>query len=118
MIFLTDHLRPARILLFGETSGVLHTPHPQETQESLVIPYITPANLKAVSGSLGDARGRDVTGGMASKVMQMLALVQKHPGLRVHILSGLEDGLLRRALLDPDTQAGTRIVAFAPPRAD
>jgi hypothetical protein len=47
---------------------------------------------------------------MVSKVHQMLDLVQASPGLQVHILSGLEPGLLTRVLLDPDVAIGTRIV--------
>ena len=35
---------------------------------------------------------------MASKVQDMLALTQAHPGLSVRIFSGLEPGAIRRAL--------------------
>lgn len=102
MAYLTSGLRPRRILLLGETTGVYGP-------EGAVIPYITPGNIEAVDGSLGGSRGMDVTGGMVSKVRQMLDLVQGEPELVVHVLSGLEPGLLARALLDADLAVGTRI---------
>jgi isopentenyl phosphate kinase len=39
-----------------------------------------------------------VTGGMESKVKQMLTLVQEYPGLTVQIFSGEEPGNLVQAL--------------------
>jgi isopentenyl phosphate kinase len=108
MVFLADELRPRRILLLGETAGVFGP-------AGEVIPRITPDDIEAVAGSLGGSRGVDVTGGMVSKVRQMLELVQGVPGLQVHVLSGMEPGLLTRALLEDGLEVGTRIVAF--PRA-
>jgi hypothetical protein len=46
---------------------------------------------------------------MVSKVHEMLELVRGSPGLVVHILSGLEPGLLTRVLLEADWEMGTRI---------
>jgi isopentenyl phosphate kinase len=53
----------------------------------------------------------DVTGGMVSKVYQMVELVQANPSVTVHVFSGLEAGLLTRVLLDPELPVGTRITA-------
>jgi isopentenyl phosphate kinase len=103
MAYLATELRPVRILLLGETSGV-YGPRGQ------VIPHITPNSIETVAGSLRGARGTDVTGGMIGKVSQMLDLVQKRAGLLVHILGGLEPGLLTRALLDAELVTGTRIM--------
>lgn len=103
MAYLADELRPRRILLLGETAGVYGP-------EGAVIPQITPQDVEALAGSLGGSRGVDVTGGMLSKVRQMLDLVQRRPGLAVHVLSGLEPGLLTRALLDAHLATGTRIL--------
>jgi isopentenyl phosphate kinase len=75
------------------------------------IPRITPQNIGAIASSLGGARGMDVTGGMVSKVHQMLELVQTSPSVTVHIFSGLEAGLLTRVLLNPELPVGTRITA-------
>ena len=46
-----------------------------------------------------------------AKAIAALELVQNRPGLLVHILSGLEPGLLTRALLDTGLAVGTRITA-------
>lgn len=112
MAYLTAELRPSRILLLGETPGVLKAINRSDSPQRDVFPFITPDNIEDVAGSLGGARGPDVTGGMLSKVRQMLALVQSNPGLQVHIMSGLESGLLKRVLLDADLEAGTRILSL------
>jgi isopentenyl phosphate kinase len=99
---LADELHPARILLLGETPGVL-------SLDGAVIPHITPGDLPTLRSALAGSAGVDVTGGMAAKVAQMAALVQRHPETHAHILTGAEPGLLTRALLDPDLHVGTRI---------
>jgi isopentenyl phosphate kinase len=109
MAFLARALQPRRILLVGETEGVLGTT--PEGQEANVIPLITPDRIDSVVDSLSGSYGLDVTGGMASKVLQMLQLVQNKPEIAVHILSGHAPGLLTRVLLDPDIRVGTRIMA-------
>ena len=103
--YLVDALHPGRILLLGETAGVYG---PEKT----VVPFITPDNVAEIAASLGGSRGMDVTGGMVGKVHQMLDLVRRRPGLWVHILSGVEPGLLTRALLDADVMTGTRVTAL------
>lgn len=100
--YLAGILRPRRILLLGETDGVYGP-------EGSVVPLITPQNIRAMEESLGRSEGVDVTGGMLGKVQQMLNLVQEQPGLEVHIFSGVEPGLLSRALLDPERAPGTRL---------
>lgn len=100
--YLADDLRPRRVLLLGNAPGVLDDRHQ-------VIPLITPRNYAQVTRHLRGAAGPDVTGGMADKVAQMLALVRRIPGLRVWILTGNEPENLRRALLDPAATPGTCI---------
>ncbi len=107
--YLVGELRPERILLLGKTDGVYRT-----SNKADIIPRITPDNVEAIAGSLRGASGMDVTGGMAGKVREMLDLVRAYPGLQVHILSGLEPGLLTRALLDANLHSGTRITAPVP----
>jgi isopentenyl phosphate kinase len=109
MAYLADELGPSRILLVGETPGVLHGDTASDERHDKVIPLITPENIETVATSLGAARGRDVTGGMVTKVHQMLHLVQRKQGLSVHIISGREPGLLTRVLSDTDVPVGTRI---------
>ncbi|RMF30436.1 MAG: uridylate kinase [Chloroflexi bacterium] len=101
---IAQRLRPARILLAGEAAGVYDL-------QGAVIPTITPADLPALRPALAGSEAPDVTGGMAAKVEAMLALVQAHPGLQVHIFSGREPGLLTQVLLHPDLPVGTHIHA-------
>ena len=87
-------LRVARILLAGETEGV----YAGDIAERNVIPCISPANWDAVRAGVGGSRGADVTGGMASKVQDMLNLVSAQPHLSARVFSGLAEGNLARAL--------------------
>ncbi len=102
MDYLALPMRPARLLLAGETAGVLDT-------TGQVVPHISPANYETIRPALGGSRGTDVTGGMSSKVSAMLDLAAKIPGLTIHIFSGLEPGLLEQLLISPSLSAGTRI---------
>ena len=88
------------LLLAGETHGVLDI-------QGNVIKLVTRQTLAEVLPALGASRGTDVTGGMASKVLGMLDLVDSNPGLSVRIFSGLEPGLLQSLLVDPSLAAGT-----------
>jgi len=103
-LYLAGELRPSRILLLGEVTGVLNP-------DGTVIPHITPADLTALRETLAGSEGVDVTGGMADKVARMIELVQRYPETCVHILSGIGPGLLARVLLDTALSVGTRIVA-------
>ena len=91
-----------RALLAGETAGVYT--HPAQPQ---IIDCITPEQWESVRGGLGGSRGADVTGGMASKVRDMLALVSAYPRLSVQIFSGMVEGNVIRAL--KGERIGTRI---------
>lgn len=95
-------LTPGWLLLAGETAGV-HDEHKQ------LILEVNGANFAQVEPSLGKSRGTDVTGGMASKVREMVQLVQAHPPLQARIFSGLEEGLLLRVLKGPNLATGTLI---------
>jgi isopentenyl phosphate kinase len=103
-VFLADEFHPARIVLMGETPGVLG---PLES----VIPRITPLTLPDFSAALAGSASVDVTGGMADKVARMVALVERHPATVVHIVSGGQPGTLKQALQDPALPIGTRILA-------
>jgi isopentenyl phosphate kinase len=100
--YLAHLLKPHRLLLAGETPGVLD-------REGRVIPVITPPMLPEIGPLLGGSRGTDVTGGMASKVESMLALVTDQTELTVSIFSGLEAGILASKLDDPNSTAGTQL---------
>ena len=99
---LAGQLRPRWLLLAGETEGVLDA-------KGKRVPHITPANFGEIAPALGGSHGTDVTGGMASKVAEMLKLTAVDPTLRIRIFSGLTPGNLTRLLISPSTNIGTLI---------
>ena len=101
MVGLVNDLQPSHLLLAGETTGVYD-------ENKALIPTITPANYAAIAPALRGSRGTDVTGGMASKVEGMLALIAAHPDLTIRIFSGMETGNVT-ALLTGDDGLGTAI---------
>lgn len=92
---LARHCVPKRLLLAGLEEGVWA----DFPSRSRLISEITPENIGSLRESLGDSLAVDVTGGMHSKVMEMLYLVQQVPGLEVIIFSGETPGALERILL-------------------
>ena len=108
LIYLTPRLQPTRMVLAGEVAGVFSA-DPALDKAAVLYPRVTATNYAQVLRHLGGARGADVTGGMADKVRRMFALAEAHPGLRVHLVSGLVPGLLRRALLGQAAGEGTEI---------
>lgn len=110
--YLADALSVTRVLLAGETEGVYRSFEPrsrEDAQRGDIIPCITPLNWDEIRSSVGGSHGADVTGGMASKVRDMLALVTAHPTVTVRIFSGLVEGNVARALRGEPV--GTEIVA-------
>lgn len=91
---LARELRPQRILLAG-LEGAVWADFPERKQR---VEAITPASFDAIKSRVGASQAADVTGGMESKVRQMLELVQQAPALTVQIFSGEQPGNLRRAL--------------------
>ena len=91
---LAHALNPERILLAGLEAAVWED-FPARTRK---IEKITPNSYSEVSEGVGKSTGADVTGGMESKVVQMLELVQKNPELTVQIFSGAQPGNIVRAL--------------------
>ncbi|GAB4522225.1 MAG: isopentenyl phosphate kinase [Anaerolineae bacterium] len=94
--YLADHLPVTRILLLGEVDGVYD-------ESGVVISEIHPGNVDMYQAALGGSGGTDVTGGMLTKVHDMLTLVQRVPGLTIRILNGNIPDLLRAALVDEAT---------------
>ena len=103
--YLVPRLKPGRVHLAGLEAGVWED-FPDRRR---LIQEITPQNAGQVEAALGGSAATDVTGGMASKVRQSLALAAVSPGLEVHIFSGEKAGAVYRALLG--TPAGTVIHA-------
>lgn len=102
--YLAARIPVTRILLAGETAGVYRSLH-----DLSVIPRITPETWAQVQSGVGASRGADVTGGMASKVRDMLTLVARQPAVSICIFSGMQEGNITRAL--NSEQLGTLIEA-------
>ena len=93
-IHLARMLNPEHILLAGLEEGVWED-FPARTK---MIKQITPDSFEQIRAGVGKSAGADVTGGMESKVKQMLDLVQEIPKLTVQIFSGEKPGNLAQAL--------------------
>jgi len=87
-------LSPERILLAGLEAAVWED-FPARTKK---LEKITPGTFDEISADIGKAEGADVTGGMESKVKQMLELIENNPELTIQIFSGTEPGNIVRAL--------------------
>ena len=91
---LARELRPERILLAGLEEAVwADFPERRHRMEIL-----TRESFRTIRSGVGKASGADVTGGMESKVNQMLDLVDEIPGLSALIFSGEESGNLEKTL--------------------
>lgn len=107
---LARQLGAARVVAATDVDGVYArdpAAHPSEQPQARV----TRASLRALS--LGGARAgtADVTGGMASKVANLLDLAEAAPGLEVRIVSGLRPGAVAAALAGGAGAGGTVIAA-------
>ncbi len=102
---LAVELQPQRILLAGLEEAVW-ADFPANTRR---VETITSASFEMLRASVGSSHGADVTGGMESKVRQMLELVTQVPGLQAQIFSGEAPGNLQRALAGEPL--GTMIMA-------
>jgi isopentenyl phosphate kinase len=100
---LAPQLHPQRILLAGLESGVW-ADFPSRNR---LLEEITSVNISQLMPGLGASSGTDVTGGMLTKVTEMLALVDQIPELEIWIFSGEQPGNLHRALLG--NNPGTRL---------
>jgi isopentenyl phosphate kinase len=93
-LYLARELRPERVLVAGVEAGVW-ADFPACTR---LIPEITPGDFPGLASALGGSAHTDVTGGMASKVQQLLAMVQAIPGMEALIFSGETPGAVEQAL--------------------
>jgi isopentenyl phosphate kinase len=91
---LARELHPRRILLAGMEEAVW-ADFPVRRQR---VEVLTRESFSQVSAGIGESKGADVTGGMQSKVLQMLDLVEQIPGLEASIFSGEGEGNLEKAL--------------------
>jgi len=101
--YLAGPLQPAEILLAGIERGVL-----SQWPAGEVLPHIDTANIDSIRSQLRGSQNTDVTGGMESKVLEMLAQAQAAPGLIIRIFSGGEPGRVKQMLLG-ESDLGTVI---------
>ncbi len=102
---LARELKPQRILLAGLEAGVWED-FPARTR---LVSQISLQSYETMRAGIGGSASVDVTGGMAAKVEQMLALVREVPGLTAQIFSAEESGHLALALAGE--QVGTLLCA-------
>jgi isopentenyl phosphate kinase len=94
--YLANQLPVDRILLLGEVEGVLGV-------DGTLVEEINTQNYDSLKASFGGSAGVDVTGGMETKVSDMLTLTALIPGLSIRIFDGRQPGLLRDVLLNRAT---------------
>jgi len=92
---LAPSITPDRVLVCGIEAGVW-LDYPANTR---LMTRITPAAHKRLENVLGGSAGIDVTGGMRTKVDQMIALVSQFPQTEVVIFSGTDPGALHDVLM-------------------
>lgn len=101
--YLVTILHPNRILLAGKENGVYSDyPHNQD-----LIPLITPVSYPLISNKISASASIDVTGGMASKVRNMLNLITLEKNLSIDIFSGEEEDNLYKVI--SGEKIGTRL---------
>jgi isopentenyl phosphate kinase len=93
--YLAYHLHPKRILLAGLEQAVW-ADFPARHRK---VEKITPLTYNTLSQSVGGSHAPDVTGGMSSKVEEMLLLVRELPEVTVQIFSGEQVGNLEKVLM-------------------
>jgi isopentenyl phosphate kinase len=98
--FLARRLCPVRLILVGAVDGVFEA-DPLRDPDAQPIGAISAANWEGVRDKLGGSHAVDVTGGMLTKVEEMVRLAREIEGLEVYLLSGERPGALETALCSP-----------------
>ena len=93
--YLTPQLKPHQLLFAGLELGVW-ADYPSNTTP---LTEITPSSYPQIASDLTGSAATDVTGGMLTKVQQILSLLGEQPGLHAAIFSGETPGNVRQALL-------------------
>lgn len=103
-ITLANHILPDRILLAGIEPGVWQN-YPARDE---IIPSISSRIQLYKKPSDLSSSSVDVTGGMGSKIENMVKIVDTHPNTRITIFSGVESGNIYSSLMG--NMLGTSIV--------
>jgi len=107
---LVPDLQPERLTLVGLVDGIFDA-DPMRDAGAERIPHLTVDQLPELASAFGASHGIDVTGGMMDKITHMAMLLDQHPQLRIHLLSGEIPGRLQKHLLDPASPLGTTMTA-------
>ena len=99
--YLASALPVTRIILCGEVDGVYD-------KNGKVVESITPDTFADLQQAIQGAEGVDVTGGMQSKLRDMITLVRLYPALQVQIINGIVPGRIEQALIG-ESVIGTTI---------
>jgi len=105
---LACELGAKRLILGVDVDGV-YTVNPKTNKNAKLIQEISLSNWSSVEKRLTSVvEGRDVTGGMANKIRELLALAER--GVEAEIVNAAKPNILRRAILG-EVGLGTRVVA-------
>jgi isopentenyl phosphate kinase len=108
-VHLVPHFRPQQVLLAGIEPGVW-ADYPACTRLLDVIAPNTDLFENHANSSLQGSSAPDVTGGMAAKVKQSLAMIKSSSSTVVYIFSGEQEKAIENAL--QGKPQGTKITAF------
>ena len=84
-VYLSKAFTPATIYIAGVDEGV-YTTYP----DGDIIPVISNSSNTTLFNDITESRSPDVTGGMKSKVQEMLNLINHYPKVTVHIFSATQ----------------------------
>jgi isopentenyl phosphate kinase len=105
--YLAEKLRPAKVILGGDTDGIF-TSNPKLDPGAKLIERIDSSNIEEALKAAGDSTKIDVTGGMRSKLEYAYGMAKL--GSTCQIINVLVPGRLRSAILGEET-VGTVISA-------
>lgn len=108
--YLSGVLNPSRILIVGLVDGV-YTADPQKDDNARFIPEIAVEKFTSIESYLGESFSVDVTGGMATKVKELVEIARR--GIECEILSGASGNITKAlagqrglgTLIKPATEA-------------
>ena len=89
--YLAKELNASRVIITTDVAGIFDS-DPKENRDAKLIPEINSENIDSLN--IGSSTSTDVTGGMHRKVRELLSLE-----IDSEIISALEPGLVKRALL-------------------
>lgn len=107
LVRLAKELDARRVILGVDVDGV-YTADPKARGNVKLVSKITSTSWPEFSKSISAPSGKDVTGGMANKVEELLALAEF--GVEAEIVNAAKPGILRRAVLG-ERGLGTRVMA-------